>query len=146
MPRFRSAPAPKPAAGKARRSPVLMLRYAFSRLERARFVFDAGRFRTASPSLRTRRHAFPICGGPFPEFPRNISRAQAELSAEPGGGCETTVPLNRISASSSLQRPSPPFRGEREGPAKREGEVGGAANRFVGPPHPILSPRPAGGE
>jgi len=49
-----------------------------------------------------------------------------------------------ISASSSLQKPSPPFRGEREGPPKREGEVGGAANRFVGPPHPALSPRPAG--
>jgi hypothetical protein len=42
--------------------------------------------------------------------------------------------------------PSPPFRGEREGPAKQEGEVGGAANRSVGPPHPALSPRPAGGE
>jgi len=42
--------------------------------------------------------------------------------------------------------PSPPFRGEREGPAKREGEVGGAAIRFAGPPHPALSPRPAGGE
>jgi len=106
----------------------------------------AGLFRTALPSLRTRRPAFPICGGAFPEFPRNIPRAQAELSAEPGGGCETTVPLNRISASSRLQKPSPPFRGEREGPPKREGEVGGAANRFVGPPHPALSPRPAGGE
>ena len=27
-----------------------------------------------------------------------------------------------------------------------EGEVGGATNRLVGPPHPTLSPRPAGGE
>jgi integrase/recombinase XerC len=42
--------------------------------------------------------------------------------------------------------PSPPFRGEREGPAQREGEVGGAAKRHIGPPHPALSPRPAGGE
>ncbi len=54
--------------------------------------------------------------------------------------------------------PSPSFRGEREGPVAREpsahgldpwgreGEVGGAANRLVGPPHPTLSPRPAGGE
>ena len=44
--------------------------------------------------------------------------------------------------------PSPPFRGEREGPSPQgwEGEVGGAANRVVGPPHPALSPRPAGGE
>jgi len=44
--------------------------------------------------------------------------------------------------------PSPPFRGEREGPDPQgwEGEVGGATNRLVGPPHPTLSPRPAGGE
>src|ERR1700730_3565550 len=54
--------------------------------------------------------------------------------------------------------PSPPFRGERAGPAAcepsahgldargREGEVGGAAARWVGLPHPALSPRPAGGE
>jgi hypothetical protein len=54
--------------------------------------------------------------------------------------------------------PSPPFRGEREGPnphgsARRaargqapgwEGEVGGVADRRLGPPHPTLSPRPAG--
>src|ERR1700730_3735049 len=47
--------------------------------------------------------------------------------------------------------PSPPFRGEREGPAKREGEVGGggggggapAATRHVGPPHPYPLPPPA---
>src|SRR6266853_1080206 len=59
--------------------------------------------------------------------------------------------------------PSPPVRGEREGPLAhrrcatrqaharvrregREGEVGDAANRFVDPPHPALPPRPAGGE
>ncbi len=44
--------------------------------------------------------------------------------------------------------PSPPFRGEREGPAPKawEGEVGDAADPLVGPPHPALSPRPAGGE
>jgi hypothetical protein len=40
--------------------------------------------------------------------------------------------------------PSPPFRREREEHAQREGEVGGAGNRFVGPPHPALSPRSAG--
>jgi branched-chain amino acid transport system ATP-binding protein len=46
------------------------------------------------------------------------------------------------------EAPLRPARGEREGPAaqRREGEVGGAANQFVGPPHPALSPRPAGGE
>ena len=42
--------------------------------------------------------------------------------------------------------PSPPLRGEREGPDPQgwEGEVGGATNRLVGLPHPTLSPRPAG--
>ncbi len=42
--------------------------------------------------------------------------------------------------------PSPPFRGEREGPAKREGEVGGARPGATAPLTPPLSPRPAGGE
>ena len=44
--------------------------------------------------------------------------------------------------------PSPPFRGEREGPNPKgwEGEVGAAADPLVDPPHPALSPRPAGGE
>ena len=45
--------------------------------------------------------------------------------------------------------PSPPFRGEREGPRRDrdgEGEVGAAGNCLSGPPHPSLSPRPAGGE
>src|SRR5271166_1532152 len=43
--------------------------------------------------------------------------------------------------------PSPPGGGGGEGPAaqRREGEVGGAANRLVGPPHPAPSPLPAGG-
>jgi RluA family pseudouridine synthase len=45
--------------------------------------------------------------------------------------------------------PSPPFRGEREGPRRAsagERELGGAADCLVGLPHPTLSPRPAGGE
>jgi len=44
--------------------------------------------------------------------------------------------------------PSPPFRGEREGPAPKawEGEVGGARSGTVAPLTPTLSPRPAGGE
>ena len=50
------------------------------------------------------------------------------------------------SVSSSRISPSPPFRGEREGPAKRESEVGGTRNPQVGPAHPALSPRLAGGE
>src|SRR6266568_3683809 len=42
--------------------------------------------------------------------------------------------------------PSPPFRGEREGPAPKawEGEVGGARSGTVAPLPPTLSPRPAG--
>ena len=53
-----------------------------------------------------------------------------------------------IVADSAERGPSPPPRGEREGPVaqRREGEVGDAAYRLVGPPHPSLSPRPAGGE
>src|SRR5690349_6150076 len=46
-------------------------------------------------------------------------------------------------------KPLSALRGEREGPGRvsaREGEVGGAAVRGIGPPHPTLSPRPAGGE
>ena len=47
-----------------------------------------------------------------------------------------------------LQSPSPPLRGEREGPVAKqgEGEVGNAVPLTLGPPHPTLSPRPAGGE
>jgi hypothetical protein len=42
--------------------------------------------------------------------------------------------------------PSPPFTREREVPNPQgwEGEVGGVADRRLGPPHPTLSPRPAG--
>jgi hypothetical protein len=39
--------------------------------------------------------------------------------------------------------------GQREGPRRAsagEGEVGSAATRLVGPPHPPRSRRPAGGE
>jgi len=45
------------------------------------------------------------------------------------------------------KRPSPPLRGEREGPVakQREGELGAVPPR-PGPPHPTLSPWPAGGE
>ncbi len=42
------------------------------------------------------------------------------------------------------ESPSPPFRGEREGPSPEVGGVG--TTPHFGPPHPSLSPRPAGGE
>ena len=47
-----------------------------------------------------------------------------------------------------LSCPSPPLRGEREGPVAKqgEGEVGNAVPPTLGPPHPTLSPWPAGGE
>jgi len=47
-----------------------------------------------------------------------------------------------------IRGPPPPLRGEREGPVAKqgEGEVGGAVPPTLGPPHPALSPRPAGGE
>jgi len=46
------------------------------------------------------------------------------------------------------QSPSPPLKGEREGPAlkAREGEVGDAETGSSAPLTPTLSPRPAGGE
>jgi hypothetical protein len=60
--------------------------------------------------------------------------------------CMAGVALNQIMPADTS--PSPPFRGEREGPDPQgwEGEGGCATNRLVGPPHPTLSPRPAGGE
>jgi hypothetical protein len=54
------------------------------------------------------------------------------------GKVHGSMPLKEIRG----ENPSPPSRGEREGPAPKawEGEVGGAANQHVGPPHPTLSP------
>jgi very-short-patch-repair endonuclease len=51
--------------------------------------------------------------------------------------------LQTIQQELALENPSPPFRGEREGPAQREGEVGGGGDI----PHltPTLS-APGGGE
>jgi CelD/BcsL family acetyltransferase involved in cellulose biosynthesis len=71
-------------------------------------------------------------------------------------GCRKLLPIG-ISLSDYIDAlvdpaapsPSPPFRGEREGPRRDsawEGEVGSAADWCDGPPHPALSPRPAGGE
>ncbi len=47
-----------------------------------------------------------------------------------------------------IRGPPPPLRGEREGPVAKqgEGEVGNAVPPTLGPPHPTLSPWPAGGE
>ena len=61
-------------------------------------------------------------------------------------GCRHVVSRNRKFAGNS---PSPPFRGEREGPRRDsagEGEVGDAANCHIGPLTLPSSPRPAGGE
>src|SRR6266850_3058356 len=54
---------------------------------------------------------------------------------------------NELPAEIRPKSPSPPFRGEREGPTPEawEGEVGGAADRDVGPPPPPPPPPPAGG-
>src|SRR6266481_4158264 len=89
----------------------------------------------AADLLQVAGHAMfdsiPDCGRPPP------------MGSEDGGG--GLGPSIHTEATPVWKNPSPPFRGEREGPARREGEVGGAAYRFVGPPHPALSPRPAGG-
>jgi hypothetical protein len=60
--------------------------------------------------------------------------------------CTAGVALNQDYARG--HEPLSALRGEREGPDPQgwEGEVGGATNRLVGPPHPTLFPRPAGGE
>jgi hypothetical protein len=65
----------------------------------------------------------------------SIGRCKVYSPAEPDISVASFPP-----AVTPDKSPSPPFRGEREGPAKREGEVGGAANRLDGPPHPPLSP------
>jgi urease accessory protein len=82
-------------------------------------------------------------------------RATSELaleSAQQGeaflGTCVTAWPDPFLAQWADEKNPSPPFRGEREGPVAQrwEGEVGVAAARHAAPPYPSLSPRPAGGE
>src|SRR5467141_2748931 len=90
------------------------------------------------PNLRMRQ--------PDPGAPTLPSPARGRAVRGTVGGCKAIVPLNWTSLSSGLQEPLSALQGEREGPAKREGEVGGAANGLVGPPHPALSPRSAGRE
>src|SRR5467141_439720 len=52
---------------------------------------------------------------------------------------------NKLPAETG-RKPLSALSGESEGPTPEawEGEVGGAADRDIGPPHPALSPRPAG--
>src|SRR6266851_1135047 len=64
-------------------------------------------------------------------------------------GSDRLIQNEPVGAGTRDKSPSPPFRGEREGPVaeRREGEVGGRRDLvLVGPPHPALSPWPAGGE
>src|SRR5271169_1723012 len=77
----------------------------------------------------------------------SFSQLAAARSGETEFDCKAAIPLNQ-EYSRCDESPSPPFRGEREGPvAKRwEGDVGGTAVLHVVPPHPPPSPRPAGGE
>jgi hypothetical protein len=85
---------------------------------------------------------------PMHEAPRPLATARGQQSAS----------IFKMDGSRLEPSPSPPFRGEREGPVAREpsahgldpwgweGEVGHTAHRTVGPPHPALSSRSAGGE
>ena len=72
--------------------------------------------------------------------------ALATLSHRAGLSGELNLIARLASRSTKIMpadtSPSPPFRGEREGPDPQgwEGEVGGATNRLVGSPHPTLSP------
>jgi error-prone DNA polymerase len=67
-------------------------------------------------------------------------------------GCTPQQRLADLAWAGAAERfrksPSPPFRGEREGPVAQrwEGEAGDATPPLTGPPHPTLSPRPAGRE
>ena len=56
------------------------------------------------------------------------------------------VRVYRVGPRPVSRAPSPPFRGEREGPAQREGKVGGAANRQIAPLTPLSPPGRRGGE
>ena len=59
--------------------------------------------------------------------------------------CVADHPLNQKYLHST-KAPLRPSGGRGRDPPQREGEVGRAADYHVGPPHPALSPRPAGGE
>src|SRR6266436_5189 len=97
---------------------------------------------------RSARHPLPQCAG---------------LSGETTKSCSLSFRSTAHLSHPVCKSHSPPVRGEREGPLAhrrcatrqaharvrregREGEVGDAANRFLDPPHPALSPPPAGGE
>src|SRR5438270_5445039 len=85
----------------------------------------------------------PSPAGWVPPFPHC-----AGLSGDPKS--VVVWPLCSIESASSVgsalgtKAPLRPSGGRGRGPG--EGEVGSTANHFVGPPHPALSPRPAGGE
>ena len=68
--------------------------------------------------------------------------------SRPGKSPTVFVAAVLYQLSARGHEPLSALQGEREGPDPQgwEGEVGGATNRRVGPPHPPLSPRPAVGE
>src|SRR5271166_5662993 len=81
--------------------------------------------------------------------PKRFEAPAISSSAIPANAQSSFLRTRRAVRDIRDKSPSPPFRGEREGPVAQrwEGEVGGGANRHAGPPHPALSPpRPAGGE
>src|SRR6185369_6412225 len=73
-------------------------------------------------------------------------RRRRDQQSNRGGTDEYQEPLDPLPSPPRgvrEKRPSPPFRGEREGPGRvsaREGEVGSAAHHAICPPHPALSP------
>ncbi len=90
------------------------------------------RLRQGCPGKRKQLQAYRSAQ---PRISYQSSGLQEPLSARQGG--EGPLAHRRCATRQAHARV------RREG---REGEVGDAANRFLDPPHPALSPRPAGGE
>jgi 2-oxoglutarate dehydrogenase E2 component (dihydrolipoamide succinyltransferase) len=81
------------------------------------------------------------------EVPAPAAGTLAEVLAEEGANVSVGAVLGTIAeGAAAAPHPGPlPASGEREGPAKREGEVGGAAPGSSGPPPPTPPPPPRPG-
>src|SRR5271169_2704361 len=91
-------------------------------------------------------------GGPQPVCHRLPNPAALVRAVDQNKILHRAISLSFLDAHESRavrdKAPLRPSGGRGRGPARqrREDEVGGATILLVGPPHPALSPRPAGGE